>query len=93
MKLNVCLTEDNSVFPVTFLDEKDVFEVKFESLQLLHVHDYDYYSGDTLVVPDFVMHTLKTAGKLLRENILVLPIPVNSVSNPQGGMTVTIGLI
>jgi len=91
MKLNVQLTEANSVFPVTFLDEKDILEVKFNSLQILHVHDYDYYSGDTYVVPKFILQILKTTGKLVREDILVASIPVNSVSNPQGGITVTIG--
>ena len=53
--------------------------------------DYPFYTGDTVVDPDFVGRTLETAQKVVVTDIQVNPIQVESVSNPDGGRTVYIG--
>ena len=93
MKLNVKLVEDNSVFPVNFINEEEILEIKFQSLQVIRTDESEYYEGDTLLIPNFLGRILHTEEKKMRTSVLMLPIPVNSVSNPQGGMTVTIGSI
>lgn len=91
MKLDVHFEETRSSFPVTMLDEEVLLEVKFESLQILHIDDADYYEGNTFIIPDFVEHLLNTEGKKMRTSVLVSRIPVSTVTNPQGGNTVFIG--
>ena len=91
MKLDVRFEENRSYFPVTMLDDEVQLDVKFESLQVLHIDDADYYEGSTFIIPDFVGAMLETANKKIRTNILVSRIPVNTVANPQGGNTVIIG--
>lgn len=91
MKLDVHFEETGSSFPVTMLDNEVQLDVKFENLQVLHIDDADYYDGNTVVIPNFTLNVLKTAGKKMRSSVYVLPIPVSTVSNPQGGNTVFIG--
>ena len=91
MKLNVKLTEYNNVFPINFINDNEILEVKFESLQVLHTDESEYYEGDTFLIPNFVGRVLETAEKKMRTSVVMIPIPVQSVSNPQGGNTVTIG--
>ena len=91
MKLDVHFEEIGSSFPVTMLNNEVQLDVKFESLQVLHIDDADYYEGNTFIIPDFVEHLLNTEGKKMRTSVLVSRIPVNTVSNPQGGNTVIIG--
>ncbi len=91
MKLDVRFEETESFFPVTMLDDEVHLDVKFESLQVLHIDDAEYYEGSTFFVPDFVGTMFETANKKIRTNILVSRIPVNTVTNPQGGNTVIIG--
>jgi len=91
MKLDVHFEETVSSFPVTMLDDEVQLEVKFESLQVLHIDDADYYEGSTFIIPDFIGAMLETANKKMRTNVIVSRIPVNTVTNPQGGNTVIIG--
>lgn len=49
------------------------------------------YDGDYEVYPRFVEQGLATQGLLMRDDVLVHAIRVHSVSNVQGGRTVTIG--
>ena len=53
--------------------------------------DYPFYTGQTVVDPDFVGTVLETAQKVVVSDITVNPIQVESVSNPDGGRTVYIG--
>lgn len=53
---------------------------------------YDIYTGQYEVTPQFYYGTeLETANKVATRNITVSAIPVEAVSNPAGGRTVTIG--
>lgn len=50
------------------------------------------YTGETIVVPKaFASTTLETAHKSVYEDITVLEIPYEEVTNPSGGYTVSIG--
>lgn len=49
------------------------------------------YEGDYEVVPIYEDIDLETKEKYMEENVKVNAIPVHEVSNPQGGVTVTIG--
>ena len=49
------------------------------------------YPGPYSVIPDFVGSVLSTANKAMSSDVTVAQIPVAEVSNPQGGITVTIG--
>lgn len=53
---------------------------------------YPIYDGPTTVIPEpDEMQILQTGGKVVQENVLVMPIPYFETSNPQGGKTVYIG--
>lgn len=50
----------------------------------------DQYYGDYRITPTLGGVDLDTDGKLLTEDLNVLPIPVSAVSNDAGGRTYTI---
>lgn len=93
MRLDVSFSDIGSCFPVNFINDDETLEVKFEALQVLYIDDAEYYEGDTLLIPNFIGKILHTEEKKMRTSVVMLPIPVHSVSNPQGGITVTIGSI
>lgn len=50
------------------------------------------YAGPYTVISEAdTMQILPTQNKMMTENVLVLPIPYNEVSNKAGGLTATIG--
>ena len=49
------------------------------------------YSGEYTVVPDFIGKVLDTNGRIMRDDVNVVPIPVSITTNLQGGNTVYIG--
>ena len=49
------------------------------------------YDGEYVVSPDFEGSILETKDKLLRQDVTVNPIEVQTVSNLSGGKTVYIG--
>lgn len=51
----------------------------------------EQYAGDYNVIPKVEEQTLETKDKTMTDNIFVAAIPYHEVSNPQGGITVTIG--
>lgn len=55
------------------------------------ISDYPTYSGPYEVDPIFERITLETAHKVMGSDVQVNAIQVHRVSNPQGGITVTIG--
>ena len=91
MKIDVHFEESNNLFPVTMLSDENLLEVKFENFQILYNDEAEYYEGETVVMPTFGFKVLETENKTVRTDIFVLPIPVYSVANPQGGNTVFIG--
>lgn len=52
--------------------------------------DYPTYTGDYEVTPSFSTQTLETENKLMTDDVTVKPIVVTEVSNPQGGLTLSI---
>lgn len=53
--------------------------------------NFEYYDGEYEVTPSTKQQTLETESKVMRENVIVEPIPYSEVSNGAGGTTVTIG--
>jgi DNA/RNA endonuclease YhcR with UshA esterase domain len=52
------------------------------------------YDGDYEVTPRInVEQILQTDGKLMQDDVTVHEITISDVSNPQGGKTVTIGIL
>lgn len=49
------------------------------------------YDGPYEVTPHFFEQTLETNNKLMTDDVTVEIIPAHEVTNPQGGLTVTIG--
>lgn len=57
-------------------------------------HNNPPYEGEYVAVSD--LHDpvrLRTKGLAMRDDVIVQPIPFYEVSNPAGGMTITIGSI
>lgn len=55
---------------------------------------YPEYDGPYNVEPRFFTgHTLETRNKAMTDNVTVEPIRIYEVSNPAGGITVTIGSV
>ena len=57
------------------------------------IYDYQYpvYTGATIVIPRAEEQVLATKDKTVVQNITVTEIPYTEVSNPLGGLTVSIG--
>lgn len=51
----------------------------------------DPYEGDYVVIPKFVEQVLPTKNKTMQDDMVVKEIPTAEVSNPAGGLTLTIG--
>ena len=70
----------------------EVFKVDFESTTIGPVVPVDPYEGPYVVIPKLDEQiVLLTKDKSMSDNVTVREIPWEEVSNPQGGITVTIG--
>lgn len=49
------------------------------------------YTGEYAVMPNFEVQELATKDKQMKDNVKIQSIPVYEVSNPTGGITLTIG--
>lgn len=49
------------------------------------------YEGPYTVTPDFTNQVLETAEKMMSDDVIVNEIPVAEVTNPAGGLTLTVG--
>ena len=49
------------------------------------------YDGPYEVIPDFEDQVLETEDLLMSDDVVVKEIPVAEVSNPAGGLTLTVG--
>ena len=49
------------------------------------------YEGPYVVTPDFTDQVLETAEKMMSDDVIVNEIPVAEVTNPAGGLTLTVG--
>lgn len=50
-----------------------------------------YYDGSYQIVPRKIEQVLDTKNKSMRDDVVVDPINYAEVTNPQGGLTATIG--
>lgn len=76
-------------FRVRFNIENECFRVKFGEITR---HAMDPYGGPYIAVPKLDEQiVLLTKDKSMSDNVTVREIPWEEVSNPQGGITVTIG--
>lgn len=66
---------------------KRTLEAEFKGLPT----GYSVYHGAYEVIPKFYLQTLDTNGKLMSDDVDVLPIPVSYTSNLSGGTTALIG--
>lgn len=51
----------------------------------------DPYEGDYVVIPKFTEQVLPTKNKTMQDDMVVKEIPTAEVSNPAGGLTLTVG--
>ena len=51
----------------------------------------DPYTGEYVVIPKFTEQVLATKNKTMQDDVTVKEIPTAEVSNPAGGLTLTIG--
>lgn len=49
-----------------------------------------WYDGSYTVIPSKTGQTLPTANRSMRSNVTIADIPYSEVSNPSGGLTVSI---
>ena len=54
------------------------------------VSDRPIYEGDSTVIPTVEEQTMKTRGKVMREDVTIRAIPIYEVSNAAGGATIYI---
>lgn len=52
--------------------------------------DRESYDGPYEITPKVEAQTMATKGKVMRDNVTVLEVPVYRVANPSGGTTVYI---
>lgn len=79
-------------FDVNFHLEDSKFRADFGKVQPLTQYvGGELYNGDYSVIPKFEAQTLKTANRVLINDVIVDEIPYAEVTNTSGGITVTIG--
>jgi hypothetical protein len=49
------------------------------------------YTGDYTVTPTFNIQKLLTKDRLMNDDVTVYSIPLSEVTNPQDGITITVG--
>lgn len=76
---------------VKFNLDNDNFVVDFGPLFEISGSDIEIYRGDYAVKPEFTEQKLPTKNKLLTDDVSVMAIEVQRVSNTSGGRTVYIG--
>ena len=70
--------------------EQGRLTAKFGQVQIIHVHDHDYFPGPYTVTPRVESQLLETQDLLMREDVDIHGIPYDETSN-EYGTTVRIG--
>lgn len=92
--INVPMEVSASLADVTALVASNMAEVPVNIESNYVVGTGDIYTGKTDVTPIlYNKQILSTRGKLMPDNVTVRPITILDVSNPYGGVTITIGAI
>ncbi len=92
MKLIISFSDETEAVAASFFDEPDVIDADFGVIDIItDPSGIDRYAGPYTILPKVDEQRFPTSAKLMKENLSVLAIPFLSVSNPSGGVTVTIG--
>ncbi len=92
MKLYVSFADEMEAVNASFFDGSEVITADFGVIEIItDPSGIKRYDGPYSIVPKVSDQQFETTAKLMNENLSVLAIPVLSVSNPSGGVTVTIG--
>lgn len=92
MRLHITFQDENLNLPVCLIQEDMRMCVDFGQYQIIHIVDpLPEYQGSYIITPRITSQWLDTDEKKLTDDIHVLAIPRTDVSNPAGGVTVTIG--
>lgn len=62
-----------------------------EQVRVIRGSPYPPYEGSTIATPEVDAQVLPTRNTVLHDDVLILGIPYNEVSNPSGGYTAIIG--
>lgn len=87
------------IFETTFQSSENQFETTFSALKSIFAATFgsvvgvaaEVYKGEYVVAPAVEDKLLPTKEKMLKDNITFLGVPKQSVDNPAGGKTITIG--
>ena len=69
---------------------QETVTVQLDAVTRTSAGDVPVYDGPYEAIPKVTAQTLKTAQKLMREDVSVRAIPYFDVSNPAGGNTIYI---
>lgn len=81
---------DRETESIDFYTEENEEEIEL-SMEEEGVGEYPVYKGAYEVAPSFEKQTLETAYRVMTGNVEVESIPMETVSNTAGGMTLIIG--
>lgn len=91
MRFNVRFNQTSQTLNVKFKSNNRRFDVRFKDLQQITVRpDAEYYEGEYNVTPTTEAQTLKTANKLMIENVVINPIPKNYGLITYNGFGITV---
>lgn len=86
MRIKLKLNEVTSSFSFTFAENSLSVGVKLNNVFIPEI-----YTGEYEVTPTFDTQKLLTKTKTMRDDVTIQSIPFSEVSNPQDGVTLTIG--
>lgn len=81
--------EEDEAIEFDLFDVDDLDYADDEYIKQL-ASEYPDYEGQYEVTPDMDGEQLETSNRLLRNNVVVNPIPYSKVTNPSGGYTAII---
>lgn len=89
MRIKLRFCEEVSNIKLSFAEEGIRVKYKFTDT---FVNSKPDYTGTYTVTPTFNIQTLFTKDKSMDDDVTIYAIPVSEVSNPQNGITMTIGV-
>jgi hypothetical protein len=93
MIIHVVFEETDQQFTAEFHEVDSAFPADFGEMQVVTDYTGALYEGDYVVTPQAEGQVLKTAQKLMRDDVTIEAIPFFEVSNNSGGTTVYIGTL
>lgn len=87
MRIKLKLQEVNNKFNFAIVEDRLSINFKFDKAFMP-----EPYTGNYNVIPTFDVQKLFTKNKSMRDDVTIQSIPLSEVTNPQNGITVTIGV-